>query len=111
MGWDFGMNREEIEKTIGAWNNFALNPNLYKEEFFKTKLKKESNNMDREEIVEAIAESLYQYSACIEEIVENTAELCEKLNEDIRGLVQLKVESRSTDPDKTRENFKELGWY
>ena len=67
--------------------------------------------MTREEIVEELAEGIFQYSSCIEEIVENTNSFLPNICEEVRELVMEKVESRSIDASQTRENFKELGWY
>ena len=67
--------------------------------------------MTREEIVEEIAEGIYQYSSCIEEVIEQTNWSLIKISDDVKELVQEKVVSRSIDPKETRENFKELGWY
>ena len=51
--------------------------------------------MTREEIVEDLAESIYQYSNCIEEIEDNTDFLLAKICEEVRGLVTEKVKSRA----------------
>ena len=51
--------------------------------------------MTREEIVEELAESIYQYSSCIEEIEENTDFLLVKVCEEVRELVTDKVKSRA----------------
>ena len=67
--------------------------------------------MTKEEIVEELAEGIFQYSSCIEEIVENTIDFMHNIHEEVVESVMEKVESRSVDPQKTRENFKELGWY
>ena len=67
--------------------------------------------MTKEEIVEELAEGIFQYSSCIEEIIENTIDFMHNIHEEVVESVIEKVESRSVDPKKTRENFKELGWY
>ena len=67
--------------------------------------------MTREEIVEELAEGIFQYSSCIEEIVENTIDFMHNIHEEVVESVIEKVESRSIEPQKTRENFKELGWH
>ena len=51
--------------------------------------------MTREEIVEDLAESIYQYSNCIEEIEDNTDFLLAKVCEEVRELVTEKVKSRA----------------
>ena len=66
--------------------------------------------MTRQEIAEEIAEGIYQYSSCIEEVVENTTWSLTKISDDVKELVQEKVVSRSINPQETKENFKELGW-
>ena len=50
--------------------------------------------MTKEEIVEEIAEGIYQYSSCIEEIVENTNDFLETLCYKVREAVVEKVKSR-----------------
>ncbi len=50
--------------------------------------------MTREEIVEELAEGIYQYSSCIEEIVENTNNFLETLCHEVREAVVEKVKSR-----------------
>tara|TARA_Y100000310_G_C20070953_1_gene529352 strand:- start:232 stop:435 length:204 start_codon:yes stop_codon:yes gene_type:complete len=67
--------------------------------------------MTKEEIVEEIAEGIYQYSSCFEEVVLNTTEYMSAICSEVRESVQEKVVSRSIDPKETKENFKELGWY
>ena len=67
--------------------------------------------MTREEIVEELAEGIFQYSSCIEEVVENTIEHMGKIYDEARESVQEKVLSRSIDPKQTKKNFKEFGWY
>ncbi len=66
--------------------------------------------MTREEIVEELAEGIFQYSSCIEEVVENTIEHMGKIYDEVRQSVQEKVVSRSIDPKQTKKNFKEFGW-
>lgn len=51
--------------------------------------------MTREEIVEDLAESIYQYSNCIEEIEDNTDFLLAKVCDEVRELVTDKVKSRA----------------
>jgi len=51
--------------------------------------------MTREEIVEDLAESIYQYSNCIEEIEDNTAFLLAKVCDEVRERVTEKVKSRA----------------
>ena len=58
-----------------------------------------------------IAEGIFQYSSCIEEVVENTIEHMGKIYDEVRESVQEKVLSRSIDPKQTRKTFKEFGWY
>ena len=67
--------------------------------------------MTKEEIVEELAEGIFQYSSCIEEIVENANSFLPNICEEVRELVMEKVESRSIEPSQTRDNFKELGWH
>ena len=50
--------------------------------------------MTREEIVEELAESIFQYSSCLDEIRPNTDYLLEAISSDVRVLVAKKVESR-----------------
>ena len=50
--------------------------------------------MTKEEIVEELAEGIYQYSSCIEEIVENTNNFLETLCHEVREAVVEKVKSR-----------------
>ncbi len=66
--------------------------------------------MTKEEIVEELAEGIFQYSGCIEEVVENTIEHMGKIYDEVRESVQKKVISRSIDPKQTKKNFKEFGW-
>ena len=67
--------------------------------------------MTKEEIVEELAEGIFQYSSCIEEVVENTIEHMGNIYDEVRKSVQKKVISRSIDPNQTKKNFKEFGWY
>jgi len=67
--------------------------------------------MTKEEIVEEIAEGIFQYSGCIEEIVKNTEYFLAKLAEDVQVVVHDKVLSRSIDKEEVNKNFEELGWY
>ena len=66
--------------------------------------------MTKEEIVEEIAEGIYQYSSCFEEVVENTIEYMSIIVVEVRKSVQEKVVSRSVNPQEARDNFKEHGW-
>ena len=56
--------------------------------------------MTKEEIVEEIAEGIYQYSSCIEEIVENTNDHLANICNEVRDLVYKKVISRTIEPKK-----------
>ena len=67
--------------------------------------------MTKEERVEEIAEGIFQYSGCIEEIVKNTEYFLAKLAEDVQVVVHDKVLSRSIDKEEVNKNFEELGWY
>ena len=67
--------------------------------------------MTKEEIVEEIAEGIFQYSNCVEEIVENTIEHMSLIVAEVRASVQEKVVSRSINSQEARENFAEHGWY
>lgn len=67
--------------------------------------------MTKEEIVEEIAEGIFQYSGCIEEIVKNTEYFLATLAEDVQVVVHDKVLSRSIDKEEVNKNFEELGWY
>ena len=67
--------------------------------------------MTREEIAEELAEGIFQYSSCIEEIVKNTEYFLAKLAEDVQVVVHDKVLSRSIDKEEVNKNFEELGWY
>ena len=71
---------------------------------------KEDIQMTKEEIVEELAEGIYQYSNSIEEIVENTLDYMDTIYVEVRESVQKKVVSRSIDPKETKKNFKDLGW-
>ena len=66
--------------------------------------------MTKEEIVEEIAEGIFQYSSCIEEVVENTLDHIDSIYGEVKKSVMKKVVSRSIDPKQTKKNFKELGW-
>ena len=61
--------------------------------------------MTREEIVEELAEGIYQYSSCIEEIVENTNYHLANICDEVRDLVHKKVISRTIDPNETLSKF------
>ena len=67
--------------------------------------------MTKEEIAEEIAEAIFQYSSCIEEIVKNTEDFLATLAEDVQVVVHDKVLSRSIDKEEVNKNLKELGWY
>lgn len=67
--------------------------------------------MTREEIVEEIAESIYQYSGCVEEIVENTEYFLSVLRKDVKEVVHDKVLAKSIDRDEADKALKGLGWY
>ena len=56
--------------------------------------------MTKEEIVEEIAEGIYQHSSCLEEIIENTNHFLANICDEVRDLVHKKVISRSIDPNK-----------
>ena len=66
--------------------------------------------MTKEEIVEELAEGIFQYSSCIEEVVENTLDHIDSIYAEVKKSVMKKVISRSIDPQQTKKNFKELGW-
>ncbi len=66
--------------------------------------------MTKEEIVEEIAEGIYQYSSCLEEISLNTNQFLGVISDEVRELVMEKVVSRSIEPDKTRKSLESLGW-
>ncbi len=66
--------------------------------------------MTKEEIVEELAEGIFQYSSCIEEVVENTLDHIDSIYAEVKKSVMKKVISRSIDPKLTKKNFKELGW-
>jgi hypothetical protein len=66
--------------------------------------------MTKEEIVEELAEGIFQYSSCIEEVVENTLDHIDSIYAEVKKSVMKKVISRSIDPKQTKKNFKELGW-
>ncbi len=66
--------------------------------------------MTKEEIVEEIAEGIFQYSECIESIFVNTNNFLTTISEEVRESVMKKVMSRSIDPQETKKNFKDLGW-
>ena len=51
--------------------------------------------MTREEIVEELAESIYQYSSCLDEIKPNTDYLLKMIDEEVRTAVNEKVKSRT----------------
>ena len=51
--------------------------------------------MTREQIVEDLAESISQYSSCLEEVAENTDFLLNKICDEVRELVTAKVKSRT----------------
>ena len=57
--------------------------------------------MTKEEIVEEIAEGIYQYSSCLEEIIENTNHFLANIDISVRNLVHDKTMSRSIAPHKT----------
>jgi hypothetical protein len=67
--------------------------------------------MTKEEIVEELAEGIYQYSNSIEEIVKNTEYFLATLAEDVQVVVHDKVLSRSLDKEEVNKNLEELGWY
>ena len=67
--------------------------------------------MTKEEIVEELAEGIFQYSSSVEEIVKNTEYHMEILQGEVQEVVYDKVLSRSIDTEGTRQNFEELGWY
>ena len=66
--------------------------------------------MTKEEIVEELAEGIFQYSSCIEEVVENTLDHIDSIYAEVKKSVMKKVISRSIDPKQTKKNFKDLGW-
>ena len=62
--------------------------------------------MTKEEIVEEIAEGIFQYSNSIEEIVGNTNTFLWEIKNEVRQLVVEKVKSRSIQMDESLyENF------
>ena len=67
--------------------------------------------MTRGEIVEELAESIYQYSSCIEEIVENTEYFLSVLRKDVQEVVHDKVLAKSINRDETDKTLKGLGWH
>ena len=71
---------------------------------------KDRKTMNREEIVEELAEGIFQYSSSIEEIVKNTENFLATLAEDVQVAVHDKVLSRSIDKEEVNKNFEELGW-
>tara|TARA_Y100000004_G_C8702697_1_gene322357 strand:- start:309 stop:470 length:162 start_codon:yes stop_codon:yes gene_type:complete len=50
--------------------------------------------MTREEIVEEIAESIYQYSSCLDEMKPNTDHLLQTIEAEVRLAVDKKINSR-----------------
>ena len=50
--------------------------------------------MTREEIVEELAESIYQYSSCLDEMKPNTDYLLQTIDADVRIAVDKKIDSR-----------------
>ena len=50
--------------------------------------------MTREEIVEELAESIYQYSSCLEEKKPNTDYLLQAIDAEVRMAVDKKIDSR-----------------
>jgi len=50
--------------------------------------------MTREEIVEELAESIYQYSSCLDEMKPNTDYLLQAIDAEVRIAVDKKIDSR-----------------